>query len=838
MIRAWIGLVLVIAPVVRGADLYARFRVVEPTNRVLRMNVGGYRHHANPSWYLPNESYGVTSGQWSAWLDLTKWPLHDRARRVGGIAEWPSMKVSLQRSGKDGGEIKGCLIEGELAQRPSEESVAIRFSERAAGNTIVFLLPHPLKQHTNEFETGTQMTARHLAWATEATGGKARKPGRFDIATTLWGHYDPHLAAQATETLRLLGFNVLNGAPDDVLQNAGMRALGKTWLYHPDPDHVTNAWTEFAKREFDPARLTPDKQWFYSNMAHWVVSDESQVLDFRRLDTNRLAGWFRSYLTGKGVKSSTIGQPIESVLYPAAAMFEKTLPRSASLEQRRLHYHAAKFGHWWSVKQMRLISDLIRGTPPGFKSETLPSDHGFFYAWGPPHIGMSYRMLDLFELGAQHAVDVLSTEDWLGLNHMYGGNYTWSGGQSFGYLNAIHRSVIGERPIKLMGLITPSDDGYLRLKAYSALGQGAKAFFFWTFGPTCIGTENYWSDLRSEYDGIAKLTRALEQAEPVLFPAQVVHDPVAILYAVSHDIWHTDNAAAFVEKRLTWHALRHVQVQPDFLREEDVLAGRLKAYRVLFVNDWCLVRDAGKKIMDWVKAGGVLWLSAGAGTRDEYFDPYIADCARGVWTDRAVQDMRIEPGAYNERRDLQTRDPLAMVEVREGTGVVVRLPALGARIALETNGIVNVLARFEDGSPAGVEYRVGGGRVYAFGYMPMLAYGRMAGFKGGTLSERWPEYPRPWVREALAAGGVSGVVSASVDVVESSVLTGPEGSALVLANYTYEPITNLVMQVHLTHPVKRIVSTEGAAVRWEKLADGVRLSLPLEWTDIVLMPAQ
>ena len=47
------------------------------------------------------------------------------------------------------------------------------------------------------------------------------------------------------------------------------------------------------------------------------------------------------------------------------------------------------------------------------------------------------------------------------------------------------------QPILQRGLITVSDDRYLRLKAFSALGQGVKSFFFWTFGPTYIGTENY-----------------------------------------------------------------------------------------------------------------------------------------------------------------------------------------------------------------------------------------------------------------------------------------------------------------------------------------------------------
>ena len=156
------------------------------------------------------------------------------------------------------------------------------------------------------------------------------------------------------------------------------------------------------------------------------------------------------------------------------------------------------------------------------KTETLPSDHSFFNAWGPPHTGMGYRGLDFFEIGAQQAVDILSAEDWLGLNHMYGPELDLDRrpglrlplARSCGAASATGRSPCA-------ALITPSDDGYLRLKAYSALGQGAKSFFFWTFGPTYIGTENYWSDLRSEYDGIAKLTRGLGEggADPLSGPA-------------------------------------------------------------------------------------------------------------------------------------------------------------------------------------------------------------------------------------------------------------------------------------------------------------------------------
>src|SRR2546423_5725082 len=98
------------------------------------------------------------------------------------------------------------------------------------------------------------------------------------------------------------------------------------------------------------------------------------------------------------------------------------------------------------------------------------------------------------------------------------------------------------------------------------------------------------------YAGTPRPAREIEQPEPVLYPAKPVRDPVAILYSVSHDIWHSDQPAAFVEKRLLWHGLRHLQVQPDFVREEEVAAGGLKPYKVLYITDWCISRAASQAI--------------------------------------------------------------------------------------------------------------------------------------------------------------------------------------------------------------------------------------------------
>lgn len=842
--RGGIILTLGLGASAQAADVFLRCRVMDPPGQEFKVSVGGFIHVAN--WYLPTETVEVAGGEWSRWIDLTQWPLHGRLDRAGGVAEWPALKLSLARS-DEGRPIRGCAFEVQLADRPDEGSAVISFTEKSGSESIAFLLPHPLREKKDEFETGSQMTARHLAWAKEASGGDAPRLRQFDLITAIWGHYDPVLARQAVETLQLLGFNVLSGVPISVLREAGLRTYTATWHLVADPEESVISWQQGEGARIAQALETEEGRWTYEHTAHYVIADEIQTMDFRNVDKAKLNQWFRDYLERQGETSDSLGQPLDRIEYPAEAMYEKALPRAAPLPTRKVMYYAAKFGQWWSVKQLRQTTDLVKGSfarlPSGMKTETLPSDHGFFNAWGPPYMGMGYRSLDFFEIGAQEAVDILSAEDWLGLNHMYGPAYTWTGAPAFGYLSAIYRSGIGDRKVALRGLITPSDDGYLRLKAYTALGQGAKSFFFWTFGPTYIGTENYWSDLRSEYDGIAKLSRALEKAEPILYPAQPVRDRVAILYSVSHDLWHTDDPASFVENRLTWTALRHLSVQPDFLREEDVEAGRLQDYQVLYVTGQCLTRRASAAIDAWVKAGGVVYLSAGAATRDEFFEPYTPSFAASVWPPdeevglvvrRAAHRFIKETGhRYNERVDLPTIPPLTTVQVTLNKKSF-NLPVIGCRLNLrEDLDPASRFAVFEDGRPAGARVKYGQGTVIAVGFLPGLAYSPFTPAQT-TLDEVWPEGPRALLELPLA--GLKRVVTPSQPVVEASLLTGPEGSALILVNYTYQPIPALKIQLSSQLPGRQAVSTEGVKVEIRQTPTGVELTLPLEWTDIVLLP--
>lgn len=792
---------------------FLRFKVTKPAApQNAKVTISGFRHAGDP-WYFPRIEQDAQAGQWSDWIDLSEWKWHGKIFRSGGIAEYPSISLSVA------GAAAGSEFEVQLADAPGEKGIVASFKEQSASDTIIFLAPYPLRENFRELETARQMIERQAKWANEATGGKSIRLRKFDVITNIWGVNDPLLKEKSVALLDSLGFNVLYNVELPLLEKYDLKSYQKTWLYKPDPENVSAGWEQTVK-----TGALVDKS------AFWEIADEVSILRFNEVEKRKVDEWFAAYLKDKNLNLSEA--PAE---YPLEVMAGETLPQNASINDRKKIYHAVKFGQWWSARQLRQISGLILKAQPAATTSTLLPSHGFMgNAWGPSNIGMSYGMLDIFELAEQNSVNQIAVEDWMGLNHMYGPEYTWTGGQTFAYYNALVRSAIGEKPIKMQALITPSDDKYLRLKAFSGLGQGAKSFYFWSYGPTFVSTENYWSDLESQYHGIAKLNRSLEKSEDVLFDAKPVSDEsVGILYSVSHDIWNNKNQAAFVEKRLLWHALRHLHVQPNFLREEDIETGKLSKLKILYVTDWNISRRASAEIDKWVKSGGVLYMSAGAATRDEFNDAYLPPFAKTIWTANPAQKIIIEKGTFNERTVLPKIKPLTTARV-DLSGAGFDLPVIGVRLDLAP--AANPTAKFADGKNAALIVPYGRGQIVALGFLPMLAYGKAANFKPETLEEKWQPEARRIIEKTLELAKIDPVIKASQPVVETSLLKGTDGAALVLANYTYAPIRSFVIDVKISKPYKMAASVSGAKVKILKQSAGkITLELPVDWTDVIIL---
>ena len=525
--------------------VFVRFRLLEPADATWYVTLGGYIH--NDPWYLSEAVWPigadkslekrVPGGEASAWFDLGAHAgtrLHARLQRAGGIAEFPNVTARFICTAESAAR----RVVIELAPSPDEAAVVKRFEESFPGAWTSFLVSPNLRADAPALETARQMAARRLAWAREASGGRRVAPERLWVQTQFWAAQSPDIDVQEAEVLWLLGFNLVGNMTD------AMRA--KFPFLEPGGHH----WVEFGPalspedieaQIAEPAR----KARRGSRPTLFGFSDEIACRPPIGNDARALAA-FRTWLAGQGFTPADLG----------AASFQDVLPieSPAALRERRVTAGAAanrvfalttRFRQASATERLRRLTESFhRHAPPDVLTTTLVADHPYF---GGSGLGMGMARenttwggfplsLDWFSLGRERVVDVIGIEDWLGLNFMYGPSSTWEGFQLLGFQAAIFRSASGgELPI--ITWITPSDATNLRLKTASALCQGAKHFFYWTYGPTATSTENYWSDLRGAYDGIATMTRRLAAAEHIIAPGRPRAARVALLYTLASDLW-------------------------------------------------------------------------------------------------------------------------------------------------------------------------------------------------------------------------------------------------------------------------------------------------------------
>ncbi|HSU66772.1 MAG TPA: beta-galactosidase trimerization domain-containing protein, partial [Tepidisphaeraceae bacterium] len=291
----------------------------------------------------------------------------------------------------------------------------------------------------------------------------------------------------------------------------------------------------------------------------------------------------------------------------------------------------------------------------------------------------------------------------------------------------------------------------------------------------------------------------------------------------------------------------------DVVSEAQVEAGLLGSYKVCYLSGPNLTRAAAEKLADWVRDGGTLWLTAGAGARDEFDRPLptleqIIPAARARAID--VQPHRTSGHYLDGLKALDEALPTG------GKGIEV----LSVREALQPHADAEVLCRFKDGSPALVRGRIGKGTVYASGFLPGLAYIKAAlvsraqyvprrGAAPSTAPSDSPEADRlarsanPWdfpadVRQFLLmpvrSAGITPPVTCDLPLVDAVYMTCDQGILVPLANYTLRPIPRLSLSVQASRQIARVESSRLGRIDFTPRADGrIDLSLPLDATDFV-----
>ena len=206
-----------------------------------------------------------------------------------------------------------------------------------------------------------------------------------------------------------------------------------------------------------------------------------------------------------------------------------------------------------------------------------------------------------------------------------------------------------------------------------------------------------------------------------------------------------------------------------------------------------------------------------------------------------------QPGNYRTRGHLNKIPHLDQIRFHSdalipSTGFSV----IGLKVVAHARG-GDIVGQFQDGSAAVVSNTFGKGRSIFVATTPGISYIKDAKFAARELAEKWPVAHRNFINHLADQSGANRALLLSHPVVEAGGYEAPKGVAVVLANFTYEPVERLEVILPVRQPVRlvRLASSMtpvefkviSAAKRFK--ADGyhkaIQFTIKLGLDEIVLM---
>ena len=734
-------------------------------------------------------------------------------------------------------------VKMEFATEPDDAKVVKTFvcDNQPGGISIVVppdLTPGNLKYLVSDMEVAeaTGKIADAMKWP--AFGKKpVLYPFFVSAGTDPWIPHDKRVSDREWKTLDYFGFS-----------NREKERIGGAWYMKNDcycqPD--TRTMEVAIKNAVDAFKKDGKK---VENIANCMLMDEPCGQPLSHIAgcpgcTEQFRQWMKELKKTPqdlGVTSWDAVRPVEE---------------SQAEKEPFLYYYSQRFRTRALSKFMRLQRELLL---PAY-GRTFPVDVNF--SDGATYYANFYGQgVDYFELLENDDQNAIWGENW--------GNGAASP-QCTTYNVELMRSaamkkgqIVGHYLIAYAGRL-PWD---IKLKAVSQTARDVKMMENFWYGPSWTGHEggplwscSGWYAKPETWYSNAELVREIGGAEDLLFTAKKKKADVAILYSSSSDIWSVSRTFSYgFDRMFIWLSLTHGCIPVDFLSEKTVEEKGLSGYRVCYFAGRNLTKAAAEQLKYWVKGGGVLVATAGAGARDEYNRPMTA-----------LDD--ILPASYGKLDEFQHYQnsgsylfiltPKESVTMRkDGT----KFDVLSVKQELLPKPDSQVLGTFSDGSPAVVMKKIGAGSVYSFGFLPGLAYMRPAIVarnklvenieKSGkaqtdmpdpslTLSDtdlvrrshcpwKYPAEIRNTINMPALLAKVDIPVLCSVPLVDAVCMEADRGIVVPLANYTLQPLKEVTFAVESTRRVRRVESVHHGALQFKQEAGRVRFSLPLVETDFV-----
>ncbi|MBI2191947.1 MAG: hypothetical protein HYU36_08185 [Planctomycetes bacterium] len=449
------------------------------------------------------------------------------------------------------------------------------------------------------------------------------------------------------------------------------------------------------------------------------------------------------------------------------------------------------------------------------------------YANFSPHpitLGSGMGM-DWFELSRQRGVTLGWVEGWITM-----GSWGGPGLQILSYLTEIIRSAHRKQPPGPLGYYLVGSTGGIRTQFNTFLAHGGKMVDVYGYGPQYAATETYFAEDPGSLRGCADGMTSLGKADALIHAGSDRPADTALLYSRSAELWQEDTAIN-TNRRLIYLALLHQHLRVDILTEDDLVGGVLEKYRALYLTGLNVRRDGQKVIRDWVGRGGVVWADAGCAIRDES-DSRCRDLDEvfGASHVRLVQvKTSYHEFQFPKLKDLDAATYEASEHFPAGPARVV-----GYRETLKAEG-GEVLATFQDGSPAALVHGFGKGKAFRFAYFPAFTYRLYATPEALSLPNGYREEERRIIARAAVTAGCRGPVALSDPLVEPGLLESAGGRALILVNFRFKEIPKLDVRVRSVPGVGLVESVYQGPLDFRQEGADVLFSMPLGTSDVVIL---
>ncbi|MCX7705189.1 MAG: beta-galactosidase trimerization domain-containing protein [bacterium] len=481
-----------------------------------------------------------------------------------------------------------------------------------------------------------------------------------------------------------------------------------------------------------------------------------------------------------------------------------------------LFYWSKRFRNYYGIQKTKELTDVLRKYLPnaGIGANFSPHHGGYAHSY----LGEVFQWINCFR------------ED--GLTMPWSEDYIWQIPVGSPQMNEINLDMflcaIRGKPDRLIHYyVMPHWPGNTpnmwKRQFFAAISHGAKIFNLFEFQPVWLAyTENHVTNPEM-YEMVLRSFREYGLFEDIVQNGYVRQAESALWFSETADIWDDNNGPFAAEKRTLYITIRNNQIPLDFIVEQDALDGTIEKYKTIFITDRHISLDASKKIADWVKNGGTLFLTAGAGMFDQYNRRNeVFQQMLGIQQEiLELPESRIE----FEKQDLPFARPIT--EIVEIEGKKVSIPVYGAVCKIKP-GTFKTIGRFSDGLPAIINVEYGRGKIIYCAFLPGISYFKPAiplkpVDRGSTDDAMAHFIPVDFeknigflVKSAVSGNPVSFVRDKNgneLGFIETTVIESKEGMVIPLINWSNQSINGAILEFKMNLKNRKISLASGRPIK-------------------------